>query len=666
MLNRLTKNQLNIVIGLVMLLTTFLGYYYIDDDFLASAMWPAVGFAVGFYYVYENKVLPGLILGILVANLIARFTLLDEEVYITILFSIVFSFANLIEAFLFNKLMVIPKKIRRLSLKTTLLYIHATIASSMTGAIISVSIILISNHSTNFFTMFTKWAFGDFLGILIFGTAIIYSFHSDKAYVNSTKKNIQSTIFLLLFILFSYAIFSNTIEWLTFQSYSFLFMIFFFTAAFIFSCRMILTLDILYVLIYQIFLINSTSPNNIGLYIFSLNLLLLILSCLALITRFILITLEDRNILLKESNIKINSLLDSTNSLLKLSDKLLRDHVEIDESYLIQMFNIATTVFENFEYATCYINSETEEKFIAGYGYDIAVLNRYFKQLEGFEWNIHNPIICTTPDENIKEILGNKFDEFTRIYPEIKQSLRFNIFVEKGVIGGMSFDIMKNSDKTFTKFDLDTFQSYQKLMNSFYEIHYLNYKNNNLKNDIVLSLIRTLELYDHYTGGHSEEVAFLAGEIASRMKLNEKDVNEIYWAGIVHDIGKIGIPSDIINKPDKLTLEEYRQIQDHPVFGYQILSKSEDLKEIALLVKFHHEWWNGEGYPDKIKGDDIPLGAQILAICDAVSTMATKRPYTLVKSSREIIKELQLYNGIQFSPKPTKAMIEFIEEGLLD
>ena len=194
----------------------------------------------------------------------------------------------------------------------------------------------------------------------------------------------------------------------------------------------------------------------------------------------------------------------------------------------------------------------------------------------------------------------------------------------------------------------------------------LNYKNNNLKNDIVLSLIRTLELYDHYTGGHSEEVAYLAGQIASRCALSEKDVYNIYWAGIVHDIGKVGIPSNIINKPEKLTLEEYHQIQDHPVFGYQILKKSEDLQEIALLVKHHHEWWNGEGYPDGIKGDEIPIGAQILAICDAVSTMATKRPYTMVKSSREIIKELKLYSGIQFAPVPAQAMIEFIEDGLLD
>jgi len=150
------------------------------------------------------------------------------------------------------------------------------------------------------------------------------------------------------------------------------------------------------------------------------------------------------------------------------------------------------------------------------------------------------------------------------------------------------------------------------------------------------------------------------------MKLSKEEIYNAYWSGIVHDIGKVGIPSEIINKPEKLSLEEYTQVQDHPIYGYQILKKSEDLKEIALYVKHHHEWWNGEGYPDNLKGEEIPLISQILVVSDAVSSMATKRPYTSVKSSNEILKEIELYMGIQFAPRPAKAMIEFIKEGSLD
>jgi HD-GYP domain-containing protein (c-di-GMP phosphodiesterase class II) len=187
-----------------------------------------------------------------------------------------------------------------------------------------------------------------------------------------------------------------------------------------------------------------------------------------------------------------------------------------------------------------------------------------------------------------------------------------------------------------------------------------------LKNDIVLSLIRTLELFDQYTGGHSEEVAFLSNEIAKRCGLDEQETHDIYWAGVVHDIGKVGIDSSIINKPSKLSLEEYEKVKDHSIFGFEILNKAEDLKTIAILVKHHHEWWNGAGYPSGLEGEAIPIGSQIISVCDAVSTMAKKRPYTIVKTSREIIEELEMYSGVQFSPLPTKHMIKFIKDGYLD
>lgn len=665
MLKKLSNTRLNIVVAVIMILTTFLGYLYTNDAYVASALWPAAGFAVGFYYAKGKKILPGLVSGILIAHLFARFFLLDEHFFITILFSIVFTITIIFEAYVFNKIMEGTKLIYKLSYASVLQFTIAALSASLIGAIISVSIILLVDQSNDFLTTSIRWAFGDFSGIMIFGIPIIFSFHYDKNYIKDIKNTFFSGLFLLVFTLFSFFIFSDVNSFLSFQNFSFIFMVFFFLISFYFSYRMIITVNGIFILMYQL-LIDTSSINDLGLYLFGLNLFLFVLSSIAITTKAVLTNLEKGNQLLKESNIKFENLLDSTNSLFKLSDELLHENVEIDESYLIQMFNIATTVFENYDYASCYIKSDEELKFIAGYGYDVKILNKYFDNLEFFEWNINEPIIIRGGESTVVNKLNQKYSDFKEIYPTLKYSIRFNIFVKEGIVGGMSFDIMENSDKKFTLYDLNNFRSFQKLMNSFYEVNYLNSKNNNLKNDIVLSLIRTLELYDHYTGGHSEEVAFLAERIATRMNLEEKDIYNAYWAGIVHDIGKVGIPSDIINKAEKLTLEEYEKIKDHPIFGYEILNKSEDLKEIALLVKHHHEWWNGEGYPDNLKKEKIPLGAQILCVCDAVSSMATKRPYTLVKSSREIIKELQLYKGIQFSPIPTEEMVKFIEEGLLD
>ncbi len=175
-----------------------------------------------------------------------------------------------------------------------------------------------------------------------------------------------------------------------------------------------------------------------------------------------------------------------------------------------------------------------------------------------------------------------------------------------------------------------------------------------------------MELYDQYTGGHSEDVASLGKLIAEKMKLSDNDIYDIYWAGIVHDIGKIGISSEIINKPSKLTLAEYKQVQQHPIFGFDILNRSSDLKTIAKLVKHHHEWYNGSGYPSGLKSNDIPLGSQILQVADSVSSMATSRSYQKDKSFDEIISELELYKGTQFNPAICEHMIELIKSGVVE
>lgn len=231
----------------------------------------------------------------------------------------------------------------------------------------------------------------------------------------------------------------------------------------------------------------------------------------------------------------------------------------------------------------------------------------------------------------------------------------------------MSFDLLvASAKKEFTDFDLRNYLSFQKLMNVFFQINTSYSKSIKLKSEISLSLIRALEAYDEYTKGHSEDVAFFSEQIASRMKLSDKERDDIYWAGIVHDIGKIGISTDILNKVGELTAEEYDQVKKHCEAGYKILSNSEGLHKIAKIILHHHERWDGFGYPAGLVNEAIPLGSQILAVADSVSAMSSFRSYSKIKTSQEIIEELNNYIGKQFSPLPAKAMIQFIEEGNLE
>ena len=170
----------------------------------------------------------------------------------------------------------------------------------------------------------------------------------------------------------------------------------------------------------------------------------------------------------------------------------------------------------------------------------------------------------------------------------------------------------------------------------------------NLMRNIIVSLTSLLEIHDEYTKDHSEHVAKVARMIASAMGLSQEEVSKIYFAGLVHDVGKTVIPHDIINKKDKLTEEEFELIQKHAYYGYEAFSKSEALNFIAELVLYHHERIDGKGYPTQKSGKDIPLGARILCVADAYDAMVNDRPYRKALTKNEALTELRRCKGTQF------------------
>jgi putative nucleotidyltransferase with HDIG domain len=148
------------------------------------------------------------------------------------------------------------------------------------------------------------------------------------------------------------------------------------------------------------------------------------------------------------------------------------------------------------------------------------------------------------------------------------------------------------------------------------------------------ALVATLDARDRYTAGHSAAVAIYARDIAVRLNLSDQDQQLAHLCGLVHDIGKIGLPPGLLEKPGALTLEERRQMQEHSAIGERILRKVEDYAEIADIVRHHHERWDGEGYPDGVSGVDIPLLSRIIAVADAYNAMTSDRPYRDAMPSR--------------------------------
>jgi putative nucleotidyltransferase with HDIG domain len=159
------------------------------------------------------------------------------------------------------------------------------------------------------------------------------------------------------------------------------------------------------------------------------------------------------------------------------------------------------------------------------------------------------------------------------------------------------------------------------------------------------ALVATLDARDRYTAGHSAAVAVYSRDIAARMDLFEEDQQLIHLCGLVHDIGKIGLPAGLLEKPGALTLEERRQMEEHSVIGEKILSKVDDYAEIARIVRHHHERVDGLGYPDGLSDEEIPLPARIIAVADAYNAMTSDRPYRDAMPSR--VARLRLAQAVE-------------------
>ncbi|MDY0236152.1 MAG: HD-GYP domain-containing protein [Gudongella sp.] len=183
----------------------------------------------------------------------------------------------------------------------------------------------------------------------------------------------------------------------------------------------------------------------------------------------------------------------------------------------------------------------------------------------------------------------------------------------------------------------------------------------NLYLSTIQALNKTVEAKDPYTSGHANRVGEYAVDLAKAYDLPFKSIENIKTAAILHDIGKIGINDSILNKATRLTAEEYHEIMKHPSIGADIICKVDFLKDITTIVKHHHERYDGKGYPDGLKGDEIPIEASILMIADSYDAMTSDRPYRKALTKEEAIGELRKNSGTQFHPELVIKFISIME-----
>lgn len=178
----------------------------------------------------------------------------------------------------------------------------------------------------------------------------------------------------------------------------------------------------------------------------------------------------------------------------------------------------------------------------------------------------------------------------------------------------------------------------------------------------IRAIARTIEAKDPYTSGHSDRVAKISAGIAEEMHLSKEKIKTIEIAGILHDVGKIGVPGEVLRKPDKLTKEEFDLIKEHPVRGEEILADIISFKKVRDIIRHHHERLDGTGYPDRLEGKDICLEAKIIAVADTFDAMNTDRPYRNRIPFNKILEEIHNVSGRQLDIKCIESLLKYLEK----
>ncbi len=182
----------------------------------------------------------------------------------------------------------------------------------------------------------------------------------------------------------------------------------------------------------------------------------------------------------------------------------------------------------------------------------------------------------------------------------------------------------------------------------------------------VLALAGTVDARDSYTGSHSDELARWVETLARRMGCGDDEVRDVRWAALLHDIGKIAVPDEILRKEGPLTDEEWAVMLAHPVIGEEILLFVDGMQRVATIVRHHQERWDGTGYPDGLEGEDIPLAVRILTVADSFGAIVNDRPYRKGRPSDEAITEIRQHSGTQFDPAVVEAFCQMVAEHVVN
>lgn len=333
----------------------------------------------------------------------------------------------------------------------------------------------------------------------------------------------------------------------------------------------------------------------------------------------------------------------------------------------LTLYDMSANIASSIEHRNNYAYLMLDDKFL--YVNANTLMKELYPEIE--EWQVDRAVPETDTQlyrEVVAPVIEQRIERVEGYYVK-KQDKYYLIEVRKIPCGRKNrFGyLIELADRTIEKKYYNAVEEYNSRLKEAVEEQTVELKlqQERIKNlflQTVAALSEAVDAKDRYTSGHSRRVAEYARRIAERMGKSEREQEEIFQAGLLHDVGKIRVPAEIINKPGRLTDEEFALIKIHPVTGYHILHEVSEDTLIAISAKYHHERYDGKGYPNGLIGENIPEIARILGVADSYDAMTSNRSYRDALPQEVVRKEIENGKGSQFDPQIADIMLQMMDE----
>lgn len=354
------------------------------------------------------------------------------------------------------------------------------------------------------------------------------------------------------------------------------------------------------------------------------------------------------------------------NELYNLLSSYLTDNYSDDKIAAIEMFRYMLKRIKVCDIGSIISIEGDKVTFLDAKGFDLDALNNSGLKAENIEFYTVGVFLRKDIEPKLERSMGReRYQKYTEHNPRISESLYVGLIDSPELKVMVSLDISEsnylNNEVVFTDELVREVRNIQLLATAMFEMRTLISYRNIIQQDIANSFVTAFEFHDSYTTGHSIEVARISRIIGECLELPEEELNELYWSALLHDIGKIIIPKEILQKEGPLTDEEYKVIKEHPTTGDMFLEQSESLKQIGKFIKYHHERYDGKGYPKGLSGEDIPMNSRIINIADAYHAMISDRPFRKGYNKAYVLQEIINNESKQFCPVVTEAFLQMYD-----